>query len=92
MSMAAKAVSQALSDSASVMPDRCSTRAASICSRGRSAGRMRLAAEPLAEEAELMPGRAVADEVDRGVAVAVGAHAAVIDTFAVPQRAQRAAV
>ena len=46
MSMAACAVSQLLSEMASVMPDRCSTRAAAIRSRGRSAGRMRLAAEP----------------------------------------------
>ena len=54
ISIAAKQVSQALSEIAAEMPERCSTFAAAMRSRGRSCGRIRLAAEPLAQEAEVV--------------------------------------
>ncbi len=45
-SMAAKQASHAEAEIAWLMPDKCSTFAPRITESGRSAGRMRLAAEP----------------------------------------------
>ena len=55
MSIAAWQVSHAPGEIASEMPERCSTRADSMRSRGSLAGVMRLAAEPLRKKLNWCP-------------------------------------
>ena len=90
VAMAAKQASRAASEIAIEMP-KMKTCAAAISACGSCAAPSRLAAAA-AEEAEVMARGVVGDEVDGGKSVAVAAHAAVVDAFLAPHRAQHRAV